>query len=258
MGMDRVSLLERRVDELERELRGMRRLAATPARRVAAQRQAAPPAVDRSPSASAPSLPAVDGPAATRAPLEDFLGGRVLGWAGAIAVLLGVAFLVAVAIGRGWIDEPARIALAFAGSAALLGLGAWLHERRGATQASLAIAGSGLAGLFLALIAGAQLYHLYPAPVALAEAALIGFVGTVLAVRWNARTIAALAIGGALLAPPLVGAELTSLVVALLLVAFACAVGILVNRRWDWLAVGCFVLIAPQLLVWVYGEPRPL
>lgn len=181
----------------------------------------------------------------------------MLGWAGAVAVLLGVAFLVAVAIGRGWIDEPARIALAFAGSAALLAAGAWLHERRGGTQASLAIAGSGLAGLFLALTAGAQLYHLYPAPIALAEAFLIGFVGTVLAVRWNTRTIAALAIGGALLSPVLVGADLTNLVMALLLVAFACAVAILVDRRWSWLAVGCFTITAPQLLAWVYGEPRP-
>jgi uncharacterized membrane protein len=193
-----------------------------------------------------------------RPALEDFLGGRVLGWAGAVAVLLGVAFLVAVAIGRGWIDEPARIALAFAGSAALLAVGAWLHERRGATQASLAIAGTGLAGLFLALVAGAQLYHLYPAPMALAGALVIGLAGTVLALRWNSRTLAALAIGGALLAPPLVGAALTDLVMAVLLMAFGCAAAILVNRRWDWLAVGCFTVTAPQLLVWVYAEPRPV
>lgn len=190
--------------------------------------------------------------------VEDFLGGRVLGWAGAIAVLLGVAFLVAVAIGRGWIDETGRVSLAFAGSVALLAAGAWLHERRGATQASLAMAGTGLAGLFLALTAGIQLYDLYPPAVALGEALVIGVIGTVLALRWNSRTIAALAIGGSLLAPPLVGADLTNVVFALLLVVLACAVAVLVMRRWDWLAVGCFVVTAPQLVAWVYGsEPRP-
>ena len=79
-----------------------------------------------------------------------------------------------------------------------------------------------------------------------------------LALRWNTRTIAALAIGGALLAPPLVGADLTDVVMAVLLVAFGSAVAILVSKGWDWLAVGCFAVTAPQVFVWVHGEPRPL
>src|SRR4051812_4841611 len=103
--------------------------------------------------------------------LEDFLGGRVLGWAGAAIVLLGIVLLVAVAIGRGWIDESTRIALAFAGSGAMLAAGAWLYERRGKTQAALLTAGTGLASIYLTLTAGVQLYHLYPAPQALLEAA---------------------------------------------------------------------------------------
>src|SRR4051812_7927089 len=41
---------------------------------------------------------------APRGGIEDFLGGRVLAWAGSATVLLGVVLLVAVAIGRGWID----------------------------------------------------------------------------------------------------------------------------------------------------------
>src|SRR3954453_19939249 len=166
-GQDRFSLLERRVDVLEQELRRVQRLTTTPpASRVV--RPAPQHAGQEAPKVVVPAAPAPP----ERPALEDFLGGRVLGWAGAVAVLLGVAFLVAVAIGRGWIDEPTRIALAFAGSAALLGAGAWLHARRGATQASLASAGPGLAGLFLALTAGAQLYDLSPPTVALAAAGL--------------------------------------------------------------------------------------
>src|SRR4051812_25063243 len=117
MGMDRVSLLERRVDELEQSLRRMQRLAATPSGEPAA-----------APSVVVPRKTRIESPAPRPAPRpgwEDVLGGRVLGWAGAVAVLLGVVFLVAVAIGRGWIDEPARIALAFAVSLALLAVGAW-------------------------------------------------------------------------------------------------------------------------------------
>lgn len=190
--------------------------------------------------------------------LEDFLGGRVLAWAGAAIVLLGVVLLVAVAIGRGWIDEPTRITLAFAGSAAMLAAGAWLYERRGKTQASLLTTGTGLASIYLTLTAGIQLYNLYPAPLALLEAAFVGLVGTVLAVRWNSRTIAALSIGGALLAPQLVGAATTGFVAGFILITLAAAVGVLTLRRWNWLAVGCFVLAAPQLVAWVATKPGPL
>jgi uncharacterized membrane protein len=44
---------------------------------------------------------------------------------------------------------------------------------------------------------------------------------------------------------------------AMLLVVLACAVAVLLLRRWNWLAVGCFAITAPQLLAWVYGAPRP-
>jgi hypothetical protein len=205
-----------------------------------------------------PPPPEEDKPAPSRFDLEDFLGGRVLGWAGAVTVLLGVVLLVAVAIGRGWIDESTRIGLAFGGSAAMLAAGAWLYERRGRTQASLLITSTGLFALYLTITAGIQLYHLYPAPLALLESALIGVVGTVLAVRWNSRTVAALSIGGALLAPRLVGAAPSDFVTGFILVTLACAVGVLTLRRWNWLAVGCFVVAAPQLLEWVSGRPGPL
>lgn len=190
--------------------------------------------------------------------IEDFLGGRVLAWAGSATVLLGVVLLVAVAIGRGWIDEPTRTGIAFAVSAAMLAGGAWLYERRGGTQAALLIAGTGLSGLFLTFVGGVQLYHLYPAPVALIEVALVGAVGTALALRWNSPAVAALSTGGALLAPLLVGAASSEFTTGFILVALACAVGVLTMRRWTWLAVGCFMVAAPQLLAWVATRPGPL
>src|SRR3954469_9142114 len=201
---------------------------------------------------------AADRGATPRGGIEDFLGGRVLAWAGSATVLLGVVLLVAVAIGRGWIDEPTRIAIAFGGSAAMLAAGAWLYERRGKTQAAMLTAGTGISALFLTFAAGVQLYHLYPAPIALIEVALVGFVGTVLAVRWNSPAIAALSSGGALLAPLLVGADPSEFTMGFLLIALACSVGVLTLKRWNWLAVGCFFVAAPQLLAWVSTRPGPL
>jgi uncharacterized membrane protein len=87
-----------------------------------------------------------------------------------VTVLVGIAFLVALAVERGWRGEGARTVLAFVGSAVLLALGAWLHEQRGRTQASLAACGTGLAGLFLSLIAATVHYELVPIGLALAAA----------------------------------------------------------------------------------------
>jgi uncharacterized membrane protein len=193
-----------------------------------------------------------------RGGLEDFLGGRVLAWAGSAIVLLGVVLLVAVAIGRGWIDEPTRIGIAFAVSAGMLAAGAWLYERRGGTQAALLITGTGLSGLFLTFVGGVQLYHLFPATTGLMELAIAGAVGTALAVRWKSPAVAALSTGGALLAPLLVGAAPSEFTTGFILVALACAVGVLTMHRWNWLAVGCFMIAAPQLLAWVSTKPGPL
>src|SRR5690349_13475212 len=78
--------------------------------------------------------------------LEELLGGRLLALVGGVTVIVGLLFLVALAVERGWLGEEARTVLAFLGSAVLLGLGAWLYETRDRTQAPLAACGTGLAG----------------------------------------------------------------------------------------------------------------
>src|SRR4051812_17114575 len=110
---DRIAALEARASTLEakvRELEGghagaVWNPAAPEAPRFArpqAPRSAAPP--------SGPARPAAALPPARS--LEDFVGGSVLAWLGGFAVLAGLAFLLTIAISRGWIGEGARTALA--------------------------------------------------------------------------------------------------------------------------------------------------
>jgi uncharacterized membrane protein len=186
--------------------------------------------------------------------LEELLGGRLLALVGGLAVVVGLAFLVALAVERGWLDEVARTALAFAGSAALLVLGAWLHERRGRTQASLAAVGTGLAGLFLSLTAATVLYDLVPVELALAGAFAFGAVGAALASRWNATPIGALGILGALAAPVLIGATANAQSLLFLAVAYAAAVAVLLWRRWEWMRVCAVGLVLLQIAGWVLQE----
>ena len=83
--------------------------------------------------------------------VEDLLGGRVLAWVGGAAVVLGVVFFLVMAANRGWIDETTRVLLAFVGSTALLGVGLYLHEQQGRTQAALAAVATAIAALYITL-----------------------------------------------------------------------------------------------------------
>lgn len=279
--MDIVRGQGRRIDRVELELAAMRDRMA----RLEGQRSAAPaapaapmpappapppppaavPAAPPPPPAAAPAgwLPPVTAPpwAASRPPrqrvdVEEVLGGRVLGLAGGLAVLLGVAFLVAMAVDRGWIDEPTRIAIGFAGCTVLLAAAVWLYERRGHTQAALAAAGSAVAGLFATLTAGAQLYDLFPVPVSLAIAGAVGAAATALGLRWGARTFAALGLVGAVAAPLLVGAEQSGLTMSFVLLVLASAVTVGGVRRWEWLAPAASLTAAPQIVDWLSPTPE--
>jgi uncharacterized membrane protein len=208
-----------------------------------------------------PLLPRTSPPAPRReVDLEELLGGRLLALVGGVAVLVGLAFLVALAVEHGWLDERARTGLAFFGSALLLGLGVWLYEKREHTQASLAATGTGIAGLFLSLTAATVLYDLVPVSLALVLAFLVGSVGAALAIRWDATPIGGLGILGSLGAPILTGATQDVQALVFLAVAEGAAVAVLLWRRWEWLRVGAVLLVLAQLAYWVLeAEPsRPV
>ena len=170
---------------------------------------------------------------------EELFGGRVLAWVGGLATLLGMVFLVGIALEHGWIDESMRIVLGFLGSTSLLLAGFWLYERKGHTEAALAAVGSGLAGLYATLLVGTQVYDLIPSYLGLACAALVGIVGVAIAVRWKSMIVAAIGILGGLSAPALVGTGTTGVSVAFMAIALATAVGVLLWQRWNWLSPAC-------------------
>lgn len=184
---------------------------------------------------------------------EDLVGGRLLAWVGGAAMVLGIVFLFAMAVSNGWVGEGARTAMGGAASAALLAVGTWLHPRKGRTEAALAAAAAGIAGLFVTFTVAAQVYGLMPAPVAIAGTLGVGGIAIALAVVWRAQLIAALGIVGALLAPVLAGTSLAGAEVWVLWAAFASAAGVLVWQRWDWLALVAFLVATPQWLVWLSG-----
>jgi len=241
---------EARLEALERELAELR----TRLEHLEGPARAAPPAPvppPRPAAAAAEPRPAEPAAARPSVSVEDLLGGRVLGWVGGFAVVLGIVFFLVMAANRGWIDETTRILLAFVASTALLGVSLYLHERQGRTQAALAAAAAAIASLYVTLTAATQLYELVEPALALVLAGLVGAVATAIAVRWGEPVVAGVGIVGALLAPVLVGAGTDSVSLGFMAVALASAVGVLLWRRWGWLGIVAFVVSAPQLLGWL-------
>jgi uncharacterized membrane protein len=195
--------------------------------------------------------------AASAPRLEDLLGGRVLGWVGGLAVLVGLLFFLVIAASRGWIGEEARVLMAVGTSLALLAAGVWLHERRGRTEAALAAAATGLAGLFASIVVAGSVYELVPAIAALALALAAGATATGLALRWEAPGIGWLGIAGALLSPALVGAGGDGAGIALMLVAYTAAGAVMIWQRWHALAGVAFAIAVPQLALWLLDEAPP-
>lgn len=187
--------------------------------------------------------------------LEDLLGGRMLAWLGGIAVVTGIVLFFVYAISRGWIGEAARVAMGGAASFGLLGLGIWLHERRGRTDAARTVVAAAVAGLFITVVVGSRVYAVIPVSVGVVLALAVGAIGAALAVRWNARVIAAIGIIGALLAPVLVGAPDDGATLVILFASALSAVAVLLWRRWDWLAFAVLVVCAPQWLAWLSDGP---
>ena len=220
--------------------------------RTGAEARAVPGRSRRSPSTAPQIVPA---PPRPERDLEDILGGSVLGWVGGVAVAIAAIFFVVMAVRNGWIGEAARMELAFAGSAVLVGFGIWLYERRGQTQAALATLAAGIAALYASTAAATLHYHLLSPVLGLVIAGAVGALALVTAVRWNSQEIAGIGIVGALLAPVFVdcGTSSTSAFV-FMTIALLAAIGVVVHRRWAWLAVVAYVVSVPQAAYLALGE----
>ncbi|MGI8885580.1 MAG: DUF2339 domain-containing protein [Gaiellaceae bacterium] len=182
--------------------------------------------------------------------LEDLLGGRILAAVGGLAILIGVILFLVIAVDRGWIGVEARVALAFLGSTALLGVGLFLYERRGQTDAAVAAVATALASLYASLTYATAVRDVIATEPGLLVAGVIGAAGAAIAVRWQSQFVAALGILGALAAPVLVDSGTSTLALGFTVIALVAAVAVLLWQRWGWLSIGAFLLTAPQVAFW--------
>ncbi|MFN8224300.1 MAG: DUF2339 domain-containing protein [Gaiellales bacterium] len=184
-------------------------------------------------------------------PSLDLFGARTLSVLGGAVMLLGVAFLFALAVNRGWIGPEARVGIGAVVSGLCVAAGIVARRRLGDVYAAQAVVGVGIAGGFLTLLAATALYELIGYGAGLGGAVAVAAVATLVAWRWSSEVIAGLGLIGALLAPfaPAYADRPTATGVAFAVAMFLGAVAIAVARRWDILLGGAASVVVLQLLL---------
>jgi uncharacterized membrane protein len=138
----------------------------------------------------------------TAASLESRIGGQLLNRAGILAVLVGTAWFLKLAIDRNWIGPALRIWIGLAAAAALIG-GSERFRRQGfpAFAYSLKALGTGIA--YLSLWAAANLYHLAPLNLVFVAMMVVTGLNAWLATRQSSEVLALYALAGGLATPVL-------------------------------------------------------
>ncbi|MFB9683992.1 DUF2339 domain-containing protein [Amycolatopsis plumensis] len=176
---------------------------------------------------------------------KEGAGSRVLAWVGGAVTLLGVVLLLVLAVQRGWLGPLPRVLVGAGFGLALTGTGVWLHRKPAGRTGAFALAATGIATLYLDVVAATSLYEFLPMLAGLAAGLAIAVGGLLVAVRWASRLLAsAVVVGCVVCAPMIVGGFTPELVTFLLMVQLATAP---VQLRRDWSSLTLAAGIPPLL-----------
>jgi uncharacterized membrane protein len=163
---------------------------------------------------------------------KDGAGSRVLAWVGGAVTLLGVVLLLVLAVQRGWLGPLPRVLGGAALGGALIGIGLWVHRSPAGRTGAFALAGTGVAALYLDTIAATRLFEEMPQFVGLLLALAIALAGLLLAAKWDERGLAIAVIIGCAFCAPLITRGFSSDLTAFLLMLQVASVPVQLAKGW--------------------------
>lgn len=135
---------------------------------------------------------------------EFLVGGNWLARIGVVAVIIGMGFFLKLAFDNNWINETGRVVLGIVGGLAMLGAGEYWRVKY-PTYAQ-ALAGGGIALLYLSLFAAFAIFGLIGLYPAVGLLLLVSVASALLALRYDSIAMAIMGIFGAFAAPFVTGA----------------------------------------------------
>lgn len=202
--------------------------------------------------AGPPTPPPPPGPTVWERLSRDGAGARILAWAGGAVTLAGVVLFLILAIQRGYLGPLPRVLLGAGLGLALTGIGAWLHRNPTARTGAYALAATGIAVLYLSVVAATTLYEYLPPWGGLVVGLAVTAGGIALAGVWDAQPLAVFVVVCCAVSAPVITEGFDGLLLAFLLVLLLGTTPVQLARKWSGLllaagappVVACLVNIA--------------
>ncbi|MBV9931359.1 MAG: DUF2339 domain-containing protein [Alphaproteobacteria bacterium] len=177
---------------------------------------------------------------------ERYVGGRLLIWAGGIALAVAGIFLVRFSMQVGLIGPAVQMSLAALFGLLLIALAEWARRRPGALpdpRVGQSLAGAGIFVLYAAAYGGLVLHHLYGHGTAMTLMIAITGLALALSLRHGAPT-AVMGLAGGFATPLLVGERHGQIIPLLFYLGLldAALFGLAARRGWTWLAAAAVLL----------------
>lgn len=182
---------------------------------------------------------------------------RVLSAVGAAVLLLGVTFLIVLAVQSGQFGPGARVAAGSAVSASLLVVGLLVHRRQPGNAGAVALVATGIAGGYLNVVGSTAIYAWVPVWVGLVLGGAVFGVGLLLARSWRSQVLAVIVVLGAIVLGPVLSGDEPWVMSAFVVVVATVAAAARLDRTWPVLEVARVLPAALVLSVGVLGYEGP-
>lgn len=210
-----------------------------------------PPPVPVPPPFPAWQPPAPPGPTLWDRLSSEGAGSRILAWVGGVVTLAGVVLLLVLAVQRGYLAPVPRVVFGAAFGLALAGVGMWLRRKPNARVGAHAALGTGVAVLYLDIVAATTLLDLVPAYAGLLAALLVAVGGVLLAGRWETQLLAVYVVACSAVSAPIVAGGFVPLLLGFLLVLQVATTPVQLSRRWGGLCLAA--ALPPAIAAMVVG-----
>lgn len=168
---------------------------------------------------------------------RDGVISRVLAVAGAGVTLVGVVMLLVLAAQAGWFGPELRVGAGAVFSVILIYIGSRVFGRSGGRVGGIAIAATGIAGLYLDVVSVTVVYDWLEPVIGLIAAFGITAAGVALAVSWRSQPMAALILAGVAVCAPVVTGGITLPLIAFFTATFIASFPAQLGRDWPLLNV---------------------
>jgi uncharacterized membrane protein len=137
--------------------------------------------------------------------LEKWIGERLISLIGIAVLVIGIAYFVKFAIDKNWINEIGRTFIGILSGGLLIGIGHRL--RKSFVTFSSVLIGGGIAVEYFSVSYAYHVYHMFPMPVAFALLVAITLFTVTLAVAYDRKELAVIAIVGGFTSPLMVASN---------------------------------------------------